>query len=77
MGLIKKDHVIHDEEPDTGITLERGLVLPPLMGGSATLHKAQLIAQRLVEGCYLPQGLQLGYRRRDSKGTKLRGFSGT
>jgi hypothetical protein len=44
MDLLKKDHLIHDVEPDAGITLECGLVLPPLMGGPATLHKTQLTA---------------------------------
>jgi hypothetical protein len=40
MDLLKKDPVIHDVEPDAGITLECGLVLPPLMGGAATPNKA-------------------------------------
>ncbi len=44
MDLLKKDHVIHDVEPDAGITLEGGLVLPPLMGRPATLHNTQLTA---------------------------------
>lgn len=44
MDLPKKDHSIHNVEPDAGITLECGLVLPPLMDGPITLHKTQLTA---------------------------------
>ena len=68
--LLQVNRAVLDEEPDTGVTLERWLVLPALVGLLPAGNRAEIAAQWVV-GRGPRQGVRVRKPQASAKGFRI------